>query len=136
MVRRTQKRKDEWGEPEVKWGLVATFRGPHRLFDSAMSQEQNGWTDEERERVERHLLAHPDFGRGLYLASGEELTEEMKKVVKNQWALERLVRKCAHLTYEGLDIKQCQNDSATGSDFCDEHEPKAKIIKGMLSTKE
>lgn len=131
-------KRDEYGNPDPQWGLVAKFVGPHRLFDSVEAQARFDWTDEQREFVERRLLGHKDFGRGLYLASGEVLPEEMQKYVKNQSALEARKRRCLHTWFEGTNLKQCNTMASVGMDFCDEHTKKSepKIIKGMLTTKD
>jgi hypothetical protein len=44
-------------------GIRAEFRGREHIFDSEVAQKANGWTDEQRLAVERHLLDHKDFGR-------------------------------------------------------------------------
>jgi hypothetical protein len=120
---------------EIKWGLTARFAGPQRIFDSEIAQVDHDWSDEDRIFVENKLLAHKDFGNGLYLAPGEILPEDRVENVKNKDALIRSASRCQEISTEGTEIVQCKNEAAVGNQFCDEHRrDDAKIIKGMLTT--
>lgn len=63
-------------------GLLKRDRGLHAafidgFFDSQNAQDTLGWKDEERDLVERYLMAHGDFGHGLYLDASEPLAASM-----------------------------------------------------------
>jgi hypothetical protein len=120
---------------EIVWGLIAKFKGPQRLFDSVAAQEELGWSDEDRLYVEKRLLGHKDFGRGLYLAPGETLPEDMVEHVKNKTALTKAKARCQFISAAGGEINQCSNEAALGQSFCAEHDPaRQQIVKGMLTT--
>ena len=121
---------------EILPGLIAKFRGPQRLFDSEASQIQNEWTDEEREFVENRLLAHKDFGKGLYLAPGQEMPEGKSEHVRDKSILARKAKRCQNITTEAGDIVQCPAEAAFANQFCDKHrtDKGSQIVKGMLTT--
>ena len=133
-------RKSRWAYheglgKELIPGLWAKFRGPQRLFDSELAQMTNGWTDEEREYVEKRLLEHKDFGSGLYLAPGESLTDEQKALVKNKEAIAEKRTRCQKFWPEGGEIVQCREIATVGREYCTEHDPsEVKITKGMATT--
>lgn len=135
VIRKSQKVIYPGVGSEIKWGLIAKFRGPQRLFDSELSQESYGWTDEERIQVEDGLLGHKDFGRGVYLAPGENLPENRVSSVKNKEAIARVAVRCQNIATVGMEIVQCKNEAAVGNVFCDDHRTDApQITKGMLTT--
>jgi hypothetical protein len=116
-------------------GLFAKFKGEQRIFDSVAAQEEHGWTDEEREQVEKHLLSHKDFGHGLYLAPGEELTDEQRGWVRDQRVFDKPKTRCMHVWVDGVEVKQCPNEASVGQEFCDLHLPtESKIVKGMVTS--
>ncbi len=113
-------------------GLRARFRGENRIFDSELSQKQNGWSDEERNQVDDYILAHPDFGHGVYLAPGEVMPEEKQSLVRDVAPV--VVRRCMSITTQNGEIVQCSNEAYPGEEFCIDHKPQA-IQKGMLGVK-
>lgn len=116
---------------ELKPGLRAEFTGEQRLFDSLKSQEKYGWTDEERERVEKHLLKHKDYGQGLYLAPGQELPKEMQEIARVPDAGRA---RCAHVEFKDGAIVQCPEVAMVGGTKCATHrEDRIEITKGMVS---
>ena len=116
-------------------GLVAKFTGPQRIFDSEKTALERGWTDEQREWVERHLLRHPDFGRGIYLAPGEEMTQEQATLVRDPQRIPK--KRCASFALDGDEINQCSAMASLGSEYCEDHDPeKNKITKGMTTTQQ
>ena len=116
---------------EVKPGLRAEFTGEQRLFDSVKAQEKYEWTDEERERVEKHLLKHKDFGNGLYLAPGQDLPEEMANIPKKTTKRGR----CTHVEFKDGTITQCEEPSMVGEAHCATHNPnRVNITRGMVNS--
>jgi hypothetical protein len=118
---------------ELKPGLRAEFDGQQRIFDSSRAQERYGWTDEERERVENHLLKHKDWGRGLYLAPGEVLSDDKASIARPTKAV---TKRCAFITTEGGDITQCKKEATLGKEFCQEHDTDRVVKKGMLTARD
>lgn len=125
--------KDLGGFVEVIPPLIAKFKGSGRIFDSELAQRNFDWTDDERKFVEAKILNHKDFGGGIYLAPGEELTEEQKALVRNQSVFEEPRKRCVSLSTEGFDVVQCPNEAEVGQDFCEEHRQEQKITKGMTT---
>lgn len=115
------------GITQLRPGLSAKFEGRQRIFDSVMAQGFAGWSDEEREAVENHLLQHRDWGNGLYLAPGETMPEGKREYAKQEQVT---VRRCGQLevTPDG-DIKQCAEQAMLGSEFCPMHDPAATQIR-------
>jgi hypothetical protein len=119
---------------EIKPGLRAEFTGPQRLFDSNKNQQRYQWSDEERERVEKHLLKHRDFGQGLYLAPGQDLPADMEKhlTTKGRAASHK---RCLSVVAQDGEIIQCEDEAMVGQDFCSAHRTdRVNISKGMTST--
>lgn len=113
----------------VAKGMKATFTGTQRLFDSVTAQKTFGWTDEERIKVEKHLLESDDFGVNLFLAPGQDIPEEL---LEKQPAVEN---RCTHIFVEGDKIIQCDATADRGSEYCAVHNPEIqKVVKGVGST--
>ena len=113
-------------------GLRAEFNGTNRLFDSVKSQENSGWSDEERQRVETHLVKHKDFGNGIYLAAGEQMPEEYKKVAR---IVKEELPGCTFVSFKDGVVIQCQEPSMVGGNKCQEHrEDRVGMIKGMVGS--
>jgi hypothetical protein len=116
---------------QIHPGLRAEFTGEQRIFDSKRSQEKYGWTDEERERVEKHLLKHKDYGNGIYLAPGEELPQEFEGMARVKPADKKATR-CTFVWYDDGVIKQCEEQTMVGETRCSEHrEDQVRITRGM-----
>lgn len=115
------------GITQLRPGLAAKFEGRQRIFDSLQAQKYAGWSDEEREAVENHLLQHRDWGNGLYLAPGQEMPKDKAEYAKNEPVQ---VRRCGQLevTADG-DIAQCGEQAMLGSEFCNLHDPAAAQIR-------
>lgn len=97
--------------PVAVSGLQARFFG--HIFDSEKSQRELGWTNEERELVEEHLLNHRDFNRhgGFYLE-----TDGVQAAPRSG------VKRCiAFFRNESGESEQCPREPLDGSDYCDEH---------------
>jgi hypothetical protein len=121
----------EMGYSQLKPGLAAKFQGPQRIFDSVKTQEMLGWSDEERNLIEDHLLKHRDWGVGLYLAPGEVLPEGKEAAVRVKTPVQ--VRRCSQLTVIDGDIRQCPEQASVGREFCKDHDPDApKITQGTV----
>lgn len=117
-------------------GLEARFTGGQRLFNSEMAQEDLGWSDEDRELVEKKLLGHRDFGHTLFLAYGESVPESHKESVSKR-APVMPDRRCAFIVVDkkANTYTQCETPATAGRDYCQEHDPDtARIQRGMLST--
>jgi len=120
---------------EIRPGLIAKFKGPQRLFDSEVAAVENNWSDEEREFVEKRLLGHKDFGRGIYMAPGQILTEEQEQHVRNKSVLVKPKQRCTYISATGGEIRQCPEEALLGEQFCSIHDPdKQQVVKGMLTT--
>lgn len=118
---------------DLKPGLRAVFKGPNRLFDTEQAQREHRWSDEEREQVEKHLLKHPDYGNGLYLAPGQDLPTEYATVAR----VDKTRTRCSHVELSGGDIVQCEEVSMVGSNKCATHREDAiRISKGMVTSEE
>ena len=118
----------EMGTSQLKPGLAAKFEGRQRIFDSEKAAAYAGWSDDEREAVENHLLKHRDWGLGLYLAPGQTMPEG--KVTSGLAKPEPIsVRRCGQLevTLDG-DIAQCKEQAMLGSEFCSAHDPAAAQV--------
>jgi predicted glycoside hydrolase/deacetylase ChbG (UPF0249 family) len=117
---------------ELKPGLRAEFTGPQRIFDSERSQEKYDWTDEERERVEKHLLKHKDYGNGLYLAPGQELPQEFEKVARKP---DTARARCVHVEFVDGTIRQCDEIAMVGGNKCATHrDDRVAIGRGMVTS--
>jgi len=117
---------------ELKPGLRAEFVGEQRLFDSVRSQEKYGWSDEERERVETHLLRHKDYGNGLYLAPGQELPEEFEKVARKP---DTSRARCVYVEFKNGAINQCGEVAMVGGNKCATHrEDRVGIGRGLVTS--
>ena len=115
-------------------GLRAEFKGEDRLFDSVKAQEKYDWSDEERERVEKHLLKHRDYGNGIYLAPGQELPEEMEKVARVK-PVDHAAARCTFVEFVDGNISQCEEPAMVGGSRCRTHrEDQIRITKGMVAT--
>lgn len=93
----------------------AKFR--NHTFDSLVAQKQEHWSDEMREAVENHLLAHGDMtGGGLYVAGREPdsftLTAEQKA---------RGLACVATLTAPDGSTIMCGKRPVIRDDMCAEH---------------
>lgn len=117
-------------------GLRAVFAGEDRLFDSERAQRDHNWSDEERIRVEKHLLNHKDYGNGIYLAPGQELPEEYVGVARVK-PEDKSVARCTFVEFVDGSIKQCENESMVGENRCSTHrEGQVRITKGMVTAGE
>jgi hypothetical protein len=134
-------------------GLAADFRrvGNQNIFDSEEAQRGLGWSDEDRLRVERALMAHPKFnnlrvvdiggpepnvqgGNGLLpeigFAPGQELPDEHLEFVKDlRWFQIDLAQastpestgRCEAAVETVDGSRQCGKAAVAGSDYCEEH---------------
>ena len=118
---------------DLKPGLRAEFTGDQRLFDSEKAQAKYDWTDEERERVEKHLLKHKDFGIGLYLAPGQELPEEFANIPKPRKG--NAQSRCTYVEFRDGKIEQCEEVAMVGENKCATHRTdRVSITKGMVTS--
>jgi hypothetical protein len=110
------------GETTSFPGLRARFFG--HVFDSEISQRQLGWTDEERKRVEKHLLAHYDFDKpnGYYLEDRQHATAP-RAAIGN-----KMLRCLAFFPNDDGDLEQCPSESLADREYCAQHEPTAEIV--------
>lgn len=111
----------------------ANFAGPQRIFDSVAQQQAQGWDDETRLALERHLLTHKDFGRpgvaaegGLWLAPGQTIPPEHSEAMPAETVLAAAEVmeapaeqfRCAYVWPEDGGIVQCSRMAVSGSDYC------------------
>lgn len=119
-------------EPEP--GLMARFR--NNVFDSEKTQRDLGWTDEQRIRVEKHLLGHPDFDKpgGFFLdtaTTGGKSKADILREAGHPWAEayadgsgERCMFFYADPDKPG-EVAQCASGVMPGSDYCESHQPES-----------
>jgi hypothetical protein len=109
------------GQERIFPALRAQFREggwPEGGFlDTEDEQRRLGWTDEQREQVEQHLLKHSDFGIGIFLA------EEPPAVIE-----EESDRGCAFVTVTEDAAERCGKRRAKGQEYCPKH---AKLLEGV-----
>lgn len=132
IVRPSVRSLNQLGIVEMKRGLRAMFDQDTHEFDSKIAQEENGWSDEEREAVEAHLLKHKDYGNGLILMPGQDIPEHLRAVQRVD--RDKAVQQCQHVDFIDGSVEQCQEEALPGEIKCKKHtEKKAEIIKGMLT---
>lgn len=120
IVRATTRVAHPGGFVDLKPGLRAHFSGENRLFDSVQTQENNDWSDEEREQVEKALLKNKDFGQGIYLAAGQVLPKEYESLVKaNPKA--NVTSRCAFIQFLDGNVDQCSEATVPGGTHCEAH---------------
>lgn len=108
---------------DIRYGMRARFS--MGAFDSQVAQIEEGWTDDERELVERRLMAHGDFGIRMFLHPNE--TEARAKLVEMGLAVEAVVEPSpmtpgARCIAEGVgENPLCLKPVFPGSEFCPEH---------------
>ena len=54
--------------------------GSDRILDTNHTAIAEGWTDEERFQMERHLMSHPEFGMSRMADSGEQRGDDLINV--------------------------------------------------------
>ena len=106
-------------------GLMVRFTGPQRIFDLESTAKAENWTEEEQAWVKKHMLQHPDFGRGLYFAPGfavNDLGAEDRALIGDEVTVP--TRKCAFIDFsDPNEFRQCAREAGLGRDFCAEHDP-------------
>lgn len=110
------------GEVEQRfWGIRAVFE--NHWFDSEVAGERQGWSDEEREMVEKHLLAHPDFvenapgGR----TAGRVFIYLDEPGTSAPDPAQGTVLRCAAEVITDEGPQQCDRVAITPSGLCGEH---------------
>lgn len=108
--------------------LYAEFK--QHKFDSEAAQRTYGWTDEQRKKVEEHLLNHQDWGRsdgrGIFLdqtATAKPTSEqELVEAAKARGTVPE--RRCLFMQDVGEDTIQCDQKIPIDqpSDYCSTHE--------------
>lgn len=117
VVRPTTRTMNALGMPETHRGLQARFI--NHTFDSVASQQQLGWTDEERIQVERYLLGHRDLDRhnGYHL---DDIVEGKPGSRVDLPANAVSTRCIAFFRNEDGEVEQCPREAQVG-DFCNAH---------------
>lgn len=113
VVRATFKTQIAPGQTTIHPGLHANFHDEGAqggFLDTEAEQRNLGWSDEEREQVEKLLLAHSDFGRGIYLAESAEMRPG-----------ELEPEGCTFITPEGTVAERCGKARVEDSTYCEEH---------------
>lgn len=105
--------------------IAAIFNGLPPSFDSELTAKAEGWTDDERKRVEVHLLTHKDYGRGIYLFPGETLPEEHQGIAEETQAPDVVAAVTNDGTCQFL-VSQfppefCGDDALPGTELCQRH---------------
>lgn len=133
IVRPTQRSITPLGTVDLRPGLRAIFDRETHEFDSRKAQEAAGWTDEEREAVEAHLLKSKDYGNGLILMPGQNVPEHLAKIARRDVTEPNPL--CNFVEIRDGDVFQCPEDALPGGEKCKLHTgKKSEIIKGMLTS--
>ena len=132
IIRPSQRTVNQLGIVQIDRGLRAMFGQDSHEFDSKIAQEDAGWTDEEREAVEAHLLKHKDYGNGLILMPGQDVPEHLAKLARVNPAESGPL--CEFVEFIDGVVKQCTEDALPGSKRCKQHsESKGQVVRGMLT---
>ena len=114
-------------------GLFARFVGPQRIFDSELAQEAQGWTDAERDQVERKLVTDDAFMTDYYPAPMSTVPEHLLAIAKRKPP--KRVKVCFGFGFVEGQLTQCKNQATAGSDYCPEHDPDVtRIMTGGGTT--
>jgi hypothetical protein len=114
-------------------GLFARFVGPQRIFDSELAQEAQGWTDAERDQVERKLVTDDAFMTDYYPAPMSTIPEHLLEIAKRKPPTK--VKKCFGFGFVEGQLTQCTKQASAGSDYCPEHDPDVtRIMQGGGTT--
>ena len=133
IIRPSARQVDQLGIVNIRPGLRAIFDRDTHEFDSVLAQEEIGWSDEEREAVEKFLLNSKDYGNGLILSPGQEIPEDWN-VKAQKHADPTVTSRCQFIDFVDGDVRQCENQSLPSSDKCEVHtEKKGKVIKDRKS---
>jgi hypothetical protein len=129
----TRKYYPEMGLIEPVPGLFAKFEGPARSFDSELAQQTFGWTDEERDQVERKLVQHTGFMTDYFPAAMSTIPEHLLEFARNKPPAS--IRHCQAFGWSDGVLVQCSKEALPGIDYCVEHDPDTtKIVQGRLAT--
>lgn len=106
--------------------LFARFEGNPPVFDSEEAQRKYGWTDEERIMVERHLLQHEDWGRGLFLFPGETVPEHLADIAPEEATPSDAPTVTVHdgmcqFIVREFPVELCGDEALSGSEYCEKH---------------
>lgn len=107
------------GRSQTTPPLRAKFKD-HK-FDSEIAQRELGWSEEQRKRVEEHLIHHPDFGRsdgrGLFYDNSATISEA-------ELVASGARRRCVFMQDVGEETLQCaEMVDEPGVDYCSLHLP-------------
>jgi hypothetical protein len=117
-------------------GITIDFEGPQRIYDTEKAERLHGWEKGTREEVENFILRNAKYGRDIYLAAGQELTQKQQDIARVKPKEVRRFCKEIGFNADG-EISQCSKQPAVGKDYCDEHDPeRVQIRKGLTTTKD
>lgn len=117
-------------------GITISFEGPQRIYDTEKAERLHNWEEGTREEVENYILRSPKYGQSIYLAAGQELTQEQQDIARVKPKEVRRFCKEIGFNADG-EISQCSNQPAVGKDYCDQHDPeRVQIRKGLTTTKD
>ena len=132
IIRPSQRTVNQLGIVQIDRGLRAMFGQDSHEFDSKIAQEDAGWTDEEREAVEAHLLKHKDYGNGLILMPGQDVPEHLAKLARVN--RDEHATPCSFVEFIDGNVKQCEDEAIPGSTRCKLHtESQGQVVRGMLT---
>ena len=117
-------------------GITIDFEGPQRIYDTEKAERLHNWDKGTREEVENFILRNKKYGLEIYLAAGQELTQEQQDIARVK--PKEVKRFCREIgIQDNGQIEQCKKQPAVGKDFCDEHGPeRVQIRKGLTTTKD
>ncbi len=110
-------------------GLFAQFTGPQRIFDSVAEQKKWGWTDEQREVIEKRLVERDEYMVDYFPAPLSPVPDRLKPFTRVKEAPKTKI--CMAFGYVEGSLVQCGKPATAGRDFCQEHDPDVtRISKG------
>jgi hypothetical protein len=110
-------------------GLFAQFSGPQRIFDSLAEQAKWGWSDEQRELVEKKLVSNEAYMKDFFPAPLKKIPDRLAGDLRVKEAPK--VKFCMAFGYQDGNLIQCGKPATAGRDFCVEHDPNvSKIVRG------
>ncbi len=134
MIRPTRRVFHEGFGYEPIPGLAVRFEGPQRIFDSAASQEKYGWSDEERDQVERKLVQATEFMNDYYPAPFSTIPEHLQAIARTK--VPTAIRKCQAFGFNDGNLAQCDQPATAGRQWCAEHDPDVtRIVQGNVAHK-
>lgn len=120
----------------VAHGIIITFSGPQRQYDTVEAERLGAWEPGVREQVEDFILRNKNYGNGIYLAPGESLPQDKQDIARVK--PKDAKRMCLNIGFNDQgELEQCKNEPSVGRDYCVQHDPEeVKIVRGLSTSKD